>query len=43
MLQIMDKLAKQFSQIKVGTPEMDLDCGPVVNLAQRDRVGALFE
>jgi aldehyde dehydrogenase (NAD+) len=36
--QIMDKLAKQFSQIKVGTPEMDLDCGPVVNLAQRDRV-----
>ncbi len=36
--QIMEKLAKQFSQVKVGTPDMDLDCGPVVNLAQRERV-----
>ena len=36
--EMMDRLAKQFSQIKVGTPDMDLDCGPVVNIAQRDRV-----
>ena len=36
--QIMERLAKQFSQIKVGTPDMDLDCGPVVNLAQKERV-----
>jgi aldehyde dehydrogenase (NAD+) len=36
--EIMDRLAKQFAQIKVGTPDMDLDCGPVVNIAQRDRV-----
>lgn len=36
--EIMDRLAKQFAQIKVGTPDMDLDCGPVVNVAQRDRV-----
>jgi aldehyde dehydrogenase (NAD+) len=34
----MDMLADKFAQIKVGTPEMDLDCGPVVNMAQRDRV-----
>jgi aldehyde dehydrogenase (NAD+) len=36
--QMMDKLAKQFEKIKVGTPDMDLDCGPVVNVAQRNRV-----
>ena len=36
--EIMERLAKQFAQIKVGTPDMDLDCGPVVNIAQRDRV-----
>lgn len=36
--EIMARLAKQFAQIKVGTPEMDLDCGPVVNLAQQERV-----
>jgi len=36
--QMMDKLAKQFEKIKVGTPDMDLDCGPVVNIAQRNRV-----
>ena len=31
--EMMARLAKQFAQIKVGTPEMDLDCGPVVNLS----------
>ena len=36
--EIMARLAKQFAQIKVGTPAMDLDCGPVVNLAQQERV-----
>jgi aldehyde dehydrogenase (NAD+) len=36
--ELMERMAKQFSQIKVGTPEMNLDCGPVVNIAQRDRV-----
>jgi len=36
--EIMERLAKQFAQIKVGTPDMDLDCGPVVNLAQQERV-----
>lgn len=35
---VMDRLAKEFSNIKVGTPDMDLNCGPVVNLAQRNRV-----
>jgi len=36
--EIIERLAKQFAQIKVGTPDMDLDCGPVVNLAQQERV-----
>ena len=35
---MMAMLAEQFSKVRVGTPEMDLDCGPVVNIAQRDRV-----
>jgi aldehyde dehydrogenase (NAD+) len=35
---MMDKLAEQFSKVRVGTPEMDLDCGPVVNIAQQQRV-----
>jgi len=35
---IMDMLAEKFSQTRVGTPEMDLDCGPVINLAQKKRV-----
>ncbi len=36
--EVMDRLAKEFANVKVGTPDMDLNCGPVVNVAQRNRV-----
>ena len=32
------KVAKAFSKLRVGTPEMDLDCGPLMNPTQRDKV-----
>jgi len=32
------KIADAFSKLRVGTPEMDLDCGPLMNPAQRDKV-----
>lgn len=34
----MKAVAQAFAQVRVGTPEMDLTCGPVVNRAQFDRV-----
>lgn len=35
---IVQRVAERFSQVRVGTPEMDLDLGPVVSAKQRDRV-----
>jgi aldehyde dehydrogenase (NAD+) len=35
---IVERVAERFSQVRVGTPEMDLDLGPVVSSKQRDRV-----
>ncbi|GAC1530748.1 MAG: hypothetical protein NVS2B4_09800 [Ramlibacter sp.] len=32
------QVAEAFSKVRVGTPEMDLDCGPVMNPAQLARV-----
>lgn len=32
------RVAEAFSKVRVGTPEMDLDCGPVMNPAQQARV-----
>jgi len=32
------RVAEKFSTVRVGTPEMDLDCGPVINRTQYDRV-----
>ncbi len=32
------RVAQAFAQVRVGTPEMDLDCGPVMNPAQQRRV-----
>ena len=32
------KVAEGFSKLRVGTPEMDLDCGPLMNPTQRDKV-----
>jgi aldehyde dehydrogenase (NAD+) len=34
----MGRVADAFSAVRVGTPEMDLDCGPVMNPAQLTRV-----
>jgi aldehyde dehydrogenase (NAD+) len=34
----VDKVAEAFSKVRVGTPAMDLDCGPVMNRAQHRRV-----
>ncbi|MDY7579138.1 aldehyde dehydrogenase family protein [Herbaspirillum sp. RTI4] len=36
--QFVGRVAEAFRAIKVGTPEMDLDCGPIVNKKQFDRV-----
>lgn len=35
---IVERVAERFSQVRVGTPEMDFDLGPVVSRKQRDRV-----
>lgn len=32
------QVARAFSKLRVGTPEMDLDCGPLMNAVQRDKV-----
>ncbi len=32
------RVAEAFAKVRVGTPEMDLDCGPVMNPAQHQRV-----
>ncbi len=36
--QFVGLVAEKFSKVRVGTPEMNLDCGPVVNIAQHQRV-----
>lgn len=35
---IVGRVAEAFARVRVGTPEMDLDCGPVMNPAQQRRV-----
>ena len=35
---IVERVADRFAGVRVGTPEMDLDLGPVVSSRQRDRV-----
>ncbi len=39
----MQELAKEFSKTRVGSPEMDLMCGPVVNKNQFDRVNGYIQ
>ncbi len=36
--EIVGRVAERFAQVRVGTPEMDFDLGPVVSARQRDRV-----
>jgi aldehyde dehydrogenase (NAD+) len=35
---VVERVAERFSQVRVGTPEMDLDLGPVVSKRQQERV-----
>jgi len=39
----LSKVASAFATVKVGTPEMDLDCGPVVNRSQFERVNRMVD
>lgn len=34
----LERVAEKFSKLRVGTPEMNLDCGPLVNQSQHKRV-----
>jgi aldehyde dehydrogenase (NAD+) len=36
-------LASHFATVKVGTPEMDLDCGPIISAKQQGRVQAFID
>lgn len=36
-------VARQFSKLRAGTPEMDLDCGPVINARQQGRVQSFID
>jgi aldehyde dehydrogenase (NAD+) len=36
------RVAKKFRTVRVGTPEMDLDCGPVINQTQYNRVTGMI-
>lgn len=35
-------IAASFQALKVGTPEMDLDCGPMINARQHDKVSSFI-
>ncbi|WP_371748170.1 aldehyde dehydrogenase family protein [Cupriavidus sp. AcVe19-6a] len=37
------RVAESFAAVKVGTPEMDLDCGPIINERQYRRVKAFVD
>lgn len=39
----MGAVAKEFTKLRAGTPEMDLDCGPVINAKQRGRVQSFVD
>jgi aldehyde dehydrogenase (NAD+) len=39
----IDKVARLFSEVRVGTPEMDLDCGPIVSAKQQKRVKGFID
>ena len=41
--EFLKRVAEAFSAVRVGTPDMDLDCGPVVNRSQFDRVNGMVD
>jgi aldehyde dehydrogenase (NAD+) len=38
--EFVGRVAEEFKKLRVGTPEMNLDCGPVMNATQRDKIQA---
>jgi aldehyde dehydrogenase (NAD+) len=41
--QFIKRVAEAFRKVKVGTPEMDFDCGPIVNRKQFERVRGFID
>ena len=41
--QFVARVAEAFKKVRVGTPEMDFDCGPIVNKKQFDRVNGFID
>jgi len=41
--EFLTRIAEAFRNVRVGTPEMDLDCGPVVNRTQYERVTGMID
>jgi aldehyde dehydrogenase (NAD+) len=39
----VERLAAAFSRLRAGTPEMDLDCGPIINERQKARVQGFID
>ncbi|HEV2040418.1 MAG TPA: aldehyde dehydrogenase family protein, partial [Casimicrobiaceae bacterium] len=37
------KVAEEFAKVRVGTPDMDFECGPVVNRSQFERVNRMID
>jgi aldehyde dehydrogenase (NAD+) len=40
---VVERLAEKFSALRAGTPEMDLDLGPVINATQKKRIERFFD
>ena len=40
---VVGRVAEAFAKVRVGTPEMDLDCGPLMNPAQLARVSRYID
>lgn len=40
--QVMERVVERFKTLRAGTPEMDLDLGPVINARQKQRVEGFF-
>jgi aldehyde dehydrogenase (NAD+) len=36
--ELVRRMSDHFSKVRVGAPEMDLDCGPIINAKQHERV-----
>ena len=41
--EVVGRVAEMFSTVRVGTPDMDYDCGPVINKSQFERVNRMID